>query len=157
MKRQTSCIMKSEYDMSHRTSLSSFSRVGGTPRTSFRGLATGRLLTSLLAEERPELRLDGAGRVAGLEPDDALDDHLAVEDLVAVLAVELLRDRREDRVAGEDAVEGGQQRDAHLRADLAGVVKRLEHEDEAHDRSDHPERRRVGGHGVVRRPCPRVA
>src|SRR5437868_7052809 len=113
--------------MSQRTSLSSFSPLRGAPITSLRGFAMGGL-ASLLAQEGSELRLDGPGRVAGLEPDDALHDHLAVEGFVAVLPVELLRDRREDRVAGEDAVERREQRDAHLRADLAGIVQRLQDE-----------------------------
>src|SRR6516162_3040307 len=118
MKRQTSCIMKSEYEMSQRTSLSSLSRGRGSPITILRGLAMdspGRPSPLPFAEERPELRLDRAGRVAGLEPDDPLDDHLAVQHFVAVLPVQLLGDRREHRVAREDAVEGGQQGDAHLR------------------------------------------
>src|SRR5476649_2912167 len=116
MNRQTNCIMKSEYEISQRTSLSSFSSERGAPITIFRGLAMQRTpgLGSLLAEERAQFRLDRARRIARLQPDDALHDHLPVQHFVAVLPVKLLRDRDEYRVAGEDAVERRQQRDAHL-------------------------------------------
>lgn len=80
---------------------------------------------------------------------DAVDDQRAVGFLVEQLAVQLVGDRKAEQVRDERAVEGGEQRGRHERAELGRIGHVGEHLHHADQRADHAERRGAVADGAV--------